>query len=60
MQIEVSIRTVYGARRIDPECDKARLFANIAGTKTLTDDAIEQIKALGYTVRVVATQPTEL
>lgn len=53
-QITVSIATQYGKERICPVCDDAKLFCDIAGTKTLTRAHIEKIKALGYTVKVVS------
>jgi hypothetical protein len=38
----------YGRAVYYPVCDKAKVFANIAGTKTLTADAVRRIKELGY------------
>lgn len=38
----------YGKAVYYPICDKAKVFANIAGTKTLTNDAVRRIKELGY------------
>ena len=50
--ITVKIRNVYGVKKVYPVSNKARLFANIAGTKTLTDYTIAKIKELGYTIEV--------
>ena len=60
MAIQVTIRSVYGREHIYPACDKARLFCEIAGTRTLTHYHVDAIKQLGYAVRVVTAQPTEL
>jgi hypothetical protein len=60
LTIQVSIRAQYGAQTVVPECAKAKLFAQIAGTKTLTPQTIRDIKALGYTVQVVASTPATL
>tara|TARA_R100000687_G_C6377051_1_gene130774 strand:+ start:231 stop:482 length:252 start_codon:yes stop_codon:yes gene_type:complete len=51
-RITVKIRNVYGEDKIYPVSDQAKLFANIAGTKTLTDYTIARIKQLGYAIRV--------
>lgn len=48
--ITVTIRRVYGNAVIYPACPTARHFAAIAGTKTLTLDALRKIKALGYSI----------
>jgi hypothetical protein len=48
--IQVQTRPVYGTFNIYPVCDRAHAFAKIAGTKTLTIDVCEQIKALGYDI----------
>jgi hypothetical protein len=52
MEITVRIAQNYGTEVIYPVCQAAFLFARLAGTKTLTLDAIAKIKALGYTVNV--------
>lgn len=52
MDILVKIKNVYGNEMIYPVCEKALIFANMAGTKTLTHQSIKQIKALGYTIAV--------
>ena len=48
MQLLVSKKNVYGVERVYPICTKAKLFASIAGNKTLRPDVIELIKKLGY------------
>ncbi len=57
--ITVRITNVYGNQTIYPVCEKAKLFAGIAGTTTLTKATISQIKALGYEVWT-ETQPATL
>jgi len=52
MEIVVIIQCVYGRELIRPVCQKARLFADIAGTETLTHSTISHIKQLGYIIRV--------
>lgn len=52
MTITVQIRQVYGNEAIYPICEKAKIFAALAGTKTLTRQAIAQIKLLGYEITV--------
>ena len=39
---------VYGEDRIYPACEKSKVFARIAGRKTLTAETIALIKQLGY------------
>jgi hypothetical protein len=48
MNLVVSKKNVYGVERVYPVCNKARLFANISGNKTLLPEVIEMIKELGY------------
>jgi hypothetical protein len=50
MQIKVEIRNVYGNLSFYPVCDKAKLFAAIAGTKTLTATVLSNVAALGVEV----------
>jgi hypothetical protein len=49
LELKVEIKEVYGVRTVYPRCDKSKTFAEIAKTITLTPDAIELIKKLGYT-----------
>jgi hypothetical protein len=58
MTITIEIRDIYGIRTIYPACDKSRLLARLAGTKTITRHALETIKALGYTVEVKQSEMT--
>lgn len=60
MTILVELKDVYGERKVYPVCDKAKTFAVIAGTRTLTPATLNLIKDLGYTVNVKASQPTTL
>jgi len=48
MELLVTRKNVYGINYIYPVCTKAKLFASIAGNKTLRPDVIELIKKLGY------------
>ena len=52
MEITVKVKTVYGVDQIYPICEKAQLFADIAGTKTLTSQTLKLVKQLGYTIQV--------
>jgi hypothetical protein len=49
-EITVQVKTVYGNELVYPVCDKAKLFAQIAGSKTLTTDCLLAIVKLGYTI----------
>jgi hypothetical protein len=48
MELIVEKKSVYGNQLVYPVCDKAKLFANISGNKTLLPGVIECIKKLGY------------
>lgn len=52
MNITVEIRDVYGQSRVYPVCDKAKLFADIAGTTTILPRDIQRIQELGYEILV--------
>ena len=54
MTITVRITNNFGNRAVYPVCDTAHKLADLIGTKTFTDRAIAQIKALGYSVSVEA------
>lgn len=50
-EIIVEPRTVYGVTKIYPKCEKAKLFAQLVGQKTLTQDNLDTIKKLGVSIR---------
>lgn len=54
MQIEVIIEPQYGKWVYYPACANARAFAAIARTKTLTEETLSHIKALGYEIKASA------
>tara|TARA_B110000238_G_scaffold199676_2_gene247342 strand:+ start:129 stop:317 length:189 start_codon:yes stop_codon:yes gene_type:complete len=56
MKIVVEIRHVYGERKVYPSCDKAKHFARIADTKTLTPRALTHIENLGYRVETESVE----
>lgn len=58
--LHVRVMDVYGKRVVYPVCDKAKVFASIAGTKTLTDSNLMYIKKLGYTLHVIPQEPLTL
>jgi len=52
MKITVRLKDVYGRQTAYPVCEKAKLFAKLAGTTTLTHDTRQIILALGYNIEV--------
>jgi hypothetical protein len=50
MEIVIEIKNVYGVEKFYPICDKAKLFASIAGTKTLAPSVLVNVSKLGFTV----------
>lgn len=60
MSIQVKLAQQYGQEVIQPVCEKAKLFAAMVGTKTLTRPTIDYVKKLGYRVEVIPTEPREL
>jgi hypothetical protein len=52
MEITVRITSVYGQKTVYPVCETAKIFAEIAGTKTLKSTTINAIKSLGYKIIV--------
>ena len=50
MKITVLIKSIYGEDKAYPHCDMAHKFAKLLGTKTLTRDALKQIKDMGYEI----------
>ena len=52
--IKVSIKNVYGNDLTYPECEQSRIFAKMAGKKTINPQNIKLIKELGYAIVVIA------
>jgi len=50
MEIKVKLKNVYGQDLIYPVCSKAKAFAEIAGTTTLTTYTLSRIQFLGCDV----------
>ena len=50
LTITVNIDKHYGGYLFYPECDNARIFAELAKTKTLSYQALKHIKNLGYEI----------
>ena len=55
--IYVSIqRDRFGNERVYPECSDAKRFAQLAKSKTLSDDTLELISGLGYGILPIETE----
>ena len=52
VNITVRVTNNYGIQTVYPVCEVARKLAALAGTKSLTPQAVRLIKDLGYTVLV--------
>ena len=50
MTITIELKWQYGNCAFYPLCETSKRFAQIAGTKTLTQDALRIIKLMGYTI----------
>ena len=57
MKIIVEVKSVYGVETVYPVCEKAKLFAKMLGTKTLTHDALCHIEQLGFLIEQAAPKP---
>ena len=58
MKIIIKLDKNYGSWVVYPVCQKAQLFAALAGTKTLKKHTLKQIQALGYDIEVSGDQIT--
>jgi len=52
LKIVVRVRNIYGNKTVYPVCDKAKIFAQIAGHSTLTSATLDGIRRLGYLIEV--------
>ena len=50
LKITVQMDKHYGSYLFYPVCEKAKIFADLLGTKTLSYRALEGIKKLGYQI----------
>lgn len=55
MKIQIEMKEVYGETKVYPVCPRAKLFAAIAGTKTLTTETLKNIERLGYQLELVVS-----
>jgi len=56
--ITIEIRSQYGNTVAYPACQAAKLFARIAGTKTLSSQALKDIQSLGFDITCFNSQNT--
>ena len=52
LKIVVRVRNIYGNKTVYPVCDKAKIFAQIAGHSTLTSATLDGIRRLGFLIEV--------
>jgi hypothetical protein len=50
--VTIAIKSNYGKEAIYPICETAKVFAEIAGTKTVSRGLLKQIESLGYTITI--------
>lgn len=60
LEATVRLANQYGQQVIVPMCDVAKTFAEIAGTKNLTQQTVNAMKRLGYVIHVEQTLPVTL
>lgn len=56
----IEVRHVYGVQTAYPACPTAALLAKLAGTKTLTAEALATIRALGYRLEIKQLDTSDL
>ena len=49
--VTVRVDRIYGNLTVYPACARSEIFARLAGTKTLTLDAMAEIRRLGFEIR---------
>lgn len=59
-QIFVEQRDIYGSTKYYPACNDSKMLAQLAGTKTLTPEALHIIKRLGFIITTVLPEPINL
>jgi hypothetical protein len=58
MDIKVFYKQNYGVDYCYPSCEKAKAFAKLIERKTFSQRKLKEIEELGYTITVVAYNPT--
>lgn len=58
--IQVYVRHVYGVPTTYPACKLAQGLAGLAGTRTLTLQALRQIEAMGFAIEQVIDPATKV
>lgn len=53
-ELTLTTRTVYGVLKAWPACDRAKLIARVAQSKTITKDMIASLRLLGFTIKFIA------
>lgn len=56
--VQLKVKQNYGNQALYPANEQAQIFADIAGTKTLTIQVVKQILKLGYTVEYIHGEVT--
>jgi hypothetical protein len=56
--VQLKVKQNYGSQALYPHNNEAKLFAAIAGTKTLTMATVKHILALGYEVEYIHAEVT--
>tara|TARA_R110000824_G_scaffold347323_1_gene534106 strand:- start:96 stop:314 length:219 start_codon:yes stop_codon:yes gene_type:complete len=51
MDVTIQIKNNYGQDVAYPVCSNAKLFAEVAGTKTLTTEVLKRIMLLGFVIK---------
>jgi hypothetical protein len=57
MKITIRCDKNYGIETFYPACERAKIFARIAGTKTLTRNTLRDVDLLGYEIEIEQTTP---
>ena len=52
MDVTIQIKNNHGQDVAYPVCSNAKLFAEIAGTKTLTKETLQKIRQLGIGIKL--------
>jgi|TARA_R110000822_G_scaffold152687_4_gene292057 hypothetical protein len=56
--IKIEVKNSYGSERYYPKCNLSKMFCDIAGTQTITQDIISTIRRNGYNIDDVTPKKT--